>query len=181
MSGVRLRIEGFEHAQGVLRRMIARAEDLSPALDDVGAAAAVSAQARIEAERGPDGAAWPALAASTLKRRGANARALRHTARLYQSLTHQVQGRQVLVGTNVVYAAIHQFGGEIERHARSQQARWTTRGPLRGRFTKRGGRSGWVTIGGGRVRIPARPFLGLDEADGQAAATILLRHLRGEP
>lgn len=177
MRGIRARVEGVAAAQDVLRRMIAQSDDLRPALDEIGGMLVVSTQARFEAERGPDGTAWPALSPRTLKRRGAGARALRHSARLYQSITHRVQGNTVTVGTNVVYAAIHQFGAEIERHARSQQARWTSRGPNKGRFAKRGGRAGWVTIGGGRIRIPARPFLGLDDADRQEIAAILLRHL----
>lgn len=38
------------------------------------------------------------------------------TARLKNSITMQVEGKKLTVGTNVVYAAIHDFGGKISKN-----------------------------------------------------------------
>ena len=159
--------------------MADRGADMGPALDDLGASLAVSTQRRFEAKAGPGGTAWPPLSPRTLRRRGGNAQPLRKSGRLFQSITHRVEGNRLLVGTNVAYARIHQEGGEIEVHARSQRTRRTTRGKNRGRFTRRGGRSEWITLGAHKIRIPARPFLGFDDADRAMATQVLLDYLGG--
>jgi len=83
---------------------------------------------------------WPPLAASTLKRRlkkgGGAIKMLIDRGRLKNSLTYRVEGdERLVIGTNVIYGAIHQTGGEAGR---------------RGPFKKKDGR---------RPFIPARPFL----------------------
>lgn len=176
-NGISIRFEGLEAAQAAMRRLIQRGDSLAQPLDEIGASLVVATQARFERHAGPDGQSWPPLSKRTLKRRGSNAQPLRKSNHLFQSITHRVEGNTVVVGTNVVYAAIHQFGGEIEQHARSQAARWVSRGKNKGRFAKRGGRSGHVTIGAHKVHIPARPFLGIDQADQDAAVRTLLGYL----
>lgn len=107
------------NGQAVARALIGmqlRMQDLRPVLRDIGAAMLTSTQRRFEDEQGPDGAGWEA----TL-RGGA---ILRDTGRLYQSLTYAASAHQVEIGTNTVYARIHQLGGQTGRgHALTLPAR----------------------------------------------------------
>ena len=75
------------------------------------------------------------------------------SARLMQSITSNASDTGVEVGTNVLYAAIHQFGGTIRAK--------TSRG-LRFKIGK-GRDASWATRQS--VTIPARPFLGIDAED----------------
>lgn len=131
-----------------------------------------STQRRFETETSPDGAKWKPLAPRTTmkkirSRQRGTANILRVTTRLYSSLTTQSDDRSASVGTNIVYAAPHQFGGEIQQYARSQSASFI-RIRKRWQFSK-AGRKGAVkkniTIGEHTIRIPARPYLGFSEAD----------------
>jgi phage virion morphogenesis protein len=63
----------------------------------------------------PNGVAWQALSAATLKKRGPNARILRDRGNLYDSITHLVAGRAVRIGTNRKNSRIHQLGGDTGR------------------------------------------------------------------
>lgn len=114
MVAVRISVDD-RLVQQVLAQLAARSNDLTPAMDEIGGMLVASVQSRFERAAGPDGAAWPPLSAATLLRRGAGARPLRHTGRLYGSITHRADRRQVEVGSNVIYAAIHQLGGQAGR------------------------------------------------------------------
>lgn len=121
---------------------------------------------RFDEQRAPDGSPWPPLSPSTLmqevrprdrlrgggisrraQERMAKRKALIRTGRLRSSISWKVRGTRIYVGTNVVYAAIHQFGGFAGR--------------------------------GRRVRIPARPFLGLSQTDVEEAEALLREWLSG--
>ena len=166
-------------AHAAIRALAAEMQDITPAMDEIGAMLVTSVQARFEAETGPDGARWiPSRRA--LKDGG---KTLRDTGWLVQSLTHRAGPDGVAVGTNVEYAAIHQFGGEIKQEARTQVLAFAARG---GRFASRKStrarRSGVVPIaiaeiGARTITMPARPFLGLDEADEDGIAAIVADHL----
>jgi phage virion morphogenesis protein len=117
--------------------------------------------------------AWTPLAPSTLAhRRGGRAQILRDTGRLQASITGRIEGLSVVVGTNVVYAAIHQYGGTIHvpevRPRRAQALRFVTA-------------SGQVVYArrakAHTVRIPARPYLLLQDSDRQYIRLAIGRHL----
>lgn len=102
---------------------------------------------RFEESRAPDGTPWPPLSPVTLARTGKNRKALILTGRLRNSIAWTVRGDAIVVGTNVVYARIHQYGGYAGR--------------------------------GRKVRIPARPYLGITEEDRREAESLLREWLRG--
>ena len=62
---------------------------------------------------------------------------------LVGSVTFDIQGRTVRIGSNVIYGRIHHFGGTIT--------------PKNGKFLRFKGADGWVTKKS--VTIPARPWL----------------------
>lgn len=148
-----------------------------------------STQRRFETETGPDGVKWKPLADRTASRkigRGkvrGTANILRLSTRLYQSLVSRSDETSAEVGTNVVYAAIHQFGGEIQLYARSQKMSLKRVRSGRTRFVKHGTKGAElrnVTIGEHVVNIPARPYFGFSETDISALLQIGREHLERE-
>lgn len=89
----------------------------------------------------PYGAAWEPI--NPIFRVG---QPLRDTGRLQRSINSQVQGGAAVVGTNVRYAATHQFGATIFPKSGKYLAVPTAAGGLM--FLK-------------QARIPARPFMPL--------------------
>lgn len=146
-----------------------------------------STQRRFETETGPDGQAWKPLAKRTTLRkirggRRGSLNMLRLSTRLYRSLVQASDATSAEVGTNVIYAAIHQFGGTIQLFARSQKATFKKLRGGRQRFVKRGTKGGIeraITIGEHSVTIPARPYLGFSSVDIAEMEAIGQQYLTG--
>ena len=116
-------------------------------------------------ERDPYGQKWTPLKPATIKARkggGAGAKILQDTRRLRKSVTsdraytHDAGG--FTVGTNVEYAAIHNFGGTIPPSTRIKFSTSQLRG-ANGRFgrhiTRASSRGSWNN----GIQIPRRQFL----------------------
>lgn len=144
--------------QAALAEASRRAADLTPLMDRIGAALVSSTQRRFEAQAGPDGVPWR----RSLRATAGLGQTLLDSGRLRQSITHRAERDQVDVGTNVLYAAVHQFGATIRAK--------TGRG-LRFRVGDR-----WVTKR--QVTIPPRRFLGLDDEDRDEIVTLSTAWLR---
>ncbi|MBF0139803.1 MAG: phage virion morphogenesis protein [Magnetococcales bacterium] len=156
MAGTQIKFEirGLEAVQNALQDLQARGRSLGPALKEIGEHMVESTQDRFDAEQDPDGRTWAPLAEATKKRisefNGKTPRGGEHILRdsryLRQSITYQVAGDELRVGTIAVYGAIHQLGGEAGPTAH-------------------------------RVSIPARPFLGVSDADQEYALEVIRDHL----
>ncbi len=107
-------------------------------------------------EQGAPAGSWAPLAASTIQRGrgGAGRKILIQSGRLKNSITYQVSGNQLTIGTNLVYARIQQEGGEAGR---------------RPPFKKQKGR---------RTRIPARPYLVFRPEDPQKIQEAIDRYIQ---
>lgn len=195
-ASVRIEVDDADIAAG-LRRLVEAGADLRPAMSEIADALLFSTQRRFETQSGPDGQRWSPFARSTLRRMPARRmppQLLRDTARLYGSLTVAADDRSAEVGTNVVYAAIHQFGGEIPMPEREGSAtfRLATQGAgqtkdgrrvgSRLRFAKASSRAKSkhtrsFVVPAYMLRIPARPYLGVSEADKAEILAILADHL----
>jgi phage virion morphogenesis protein len=156
--------------QTALNAVVAAGLDPEPLFEDIGQSLIVSTQHRFEAETDPQGRKWKALAKSTLRRKRGDNRILRQSNRLYDSITKDVAPDYLLVGTDVAYGGVHQGGATIDHYARSQKATFSRnrKGQLRFASKRSKAKSRVVkpiTIGDHTVTIPARPYLGLDEAD----------------
>lgn len=147
MTGARIELAGKEETLAELAGTIARTEDKRGLFDAIGAALVVSTQKRFEDETDPEGNPWPASLRKTLM----GGRTLTDTSMLVQSITHEATENSVAVGTNLIYANIHQVGGTI---------RAKTPAGLRFRSP---GNGGWVRKN--EVEMPRRAFLGLDADD----------------
>lgn len=118
---------------------------------------------------------WQGLAPATLKRRGGDAKILQDRGRLAASVATNYGSNFAQIGSNAVYAAIHQFGGTIDKAAFSSWGALRTdrHGQLlrqKGHknlavFAKAGHKrvkSIRYTVSAHQIRIPARPYLPVD-------------------
>lgn len=136
-------------------------------------------------EVGPNGAAWPRWSDEYAETRHPNHRMLQNEGRLLDSITHRSTEDSAAVGTNVVYAAIHQFGGVTKRAARKTTIRLRTtqkgellrqgkEGPLanlavfarsKGARAHKRIREMVVDVPEHEIDVPARPFLGVSTSN----------------
>tara|TARA_R110001592_G_scaffold104697_1_gene294544 strand:- start:50330 stop:50776 length:447 start_codon:yes stop_codon:yes gene_type:complete len=114
MSGIELKTEvkNLEAIDDAVAAMIAAAGDLTPVMDDIGASLVVSTQYRFEIGQGPDGVDWTA----SKRVEALGGQTLVDKTHLFSSMTHEPASDQVAVGSNMVYAAIHNFGGKTGRN-----------------------------------------------------------------
>lgn len=156
MSGIGIEVsaEGAEQLAAGLSLLLGRVRDPRPALEEMGAAVLFTTRRRIEKETDPDGRAWPALKS----RAGA---ALRLSNRLYSSYTYLVERHGVRVGSNMIYAALHHFGGIIVPKNAAALV-----------FQMHG-----QTIFAKKVTIPARPALGINDDDAEELGEIITDYL----
>lgn len=158
MAGVRVDIEiDDKRAHASIGRLLDALADPRPALDEIGARLVASTLERFRSESAPDGTPWQ----QSLRALVQGGQTLQDTGRLRDSIQHVVRGDGVDIGSNLVYAAIHQFGGKAP-----------DRGP---------GQAGK----GHAVTLPARPYLGIDGprpgprsgSDAAAIERIVTRHI----
>lgn len=181
-TGASIRIEVDDASvEAMLLRLAAAGKNAAPFMRDVGAYLLTATQRRFETTSGPGSVAWKRLAPRTarerIKRGYGTANILRRTGMLYSSLTFIAGERDVEVGTNNPYAAVHQFGAEIRHYARSQQIyqHYDAKSDTfdqRFRKKEKSNFARWATIPEHTVTIPARPYLGVDEADTRAIVEI---------
>lgn len=106
-------------------------------LTDVGVELEGQTKDRFGERQGPDGSAWKPWSPVTKRlRRGSGGGLLERGGELRESITHVVAGDELRVGSNKVYAAVHQFGHTFEQPTAF-----------------------------GTPTIPARPYLGISERD----------------
>lgn len=183
MAGATLEFDGVG-ALAVINEAAAATADPTQMLRDMGNYLAFQAlPQRFASQSAPDGTPWQALSPAYLKRKKKNQdKILVRDGPLSNGLRFQVVGGDLLVGTNMVYGAIHHFGGSIDIAARSQQAYFRQdgkSGEVGNLFVnkKRSNFSQWVTIGAYKITIPARPWLGTSEADNYELVNIAMKYL----
>lgn len=126
------------------------------ALAPIGMALVKGTQRRFRASRSPEGGAWAPLHPKYKPiKRGPSI--LIASGMLMRSVSQRVGGDEVRVGTNRIYARVHQLGAVIKRK----------RAPYL-RFRMADGF--WFKK---QVTIPARPYLGIDAEDEQEIGDVL--------
>jgi len=169
-EGIQLRIVD-EAVMATLDRIERLAANPAAIMAEIASFLVSRTQRHFQTETGPAGK-WQPLSPRTAARRigrrqRGTANILRVTGRLYSSITGEASDTEARVGTNVLYGAIHQLGGEVNIPAREQDIHLgrTNRGK---RFVKASAKrkeTMRVKIGAHTVNIPARPFLYLDDED----------------
>lgn len=164
MAGIRIDVED-KAARAAIRRLVAGVANPRPAFDEIGSYMEASTIRRFETESGPGGSPW------RKSRRAARqgGQTLTDSGRLRASITHNVLADGVEVGTNVVYAAIHQLGGRTPPR--------TIRPKRKKALYFPGAAHPVAKVNHPGSTIPARPFLGVDERDEAAITRIVARHL----
>jgi phage virion morphogenesis protein len=191
MQEIRIQIKD-QAVDAALKGLADRMKDLSPVMRIIGEYLLRSTEERFDREGpGPDGTPWPPLAAST-RRRKKHPKILTESGNLRGRIRYQVTGPGTLVvGSAEPYAAIHQLGGTIRKAAGSITVRHRTdaRGNLMttalfgGKgliFAKASHKRALARTFASReheIAIPARPFLGVSQADSEAIVGIVNRYL----
>ncbi len=151
MAGLRVELTGREDALLRIGAIAARLDNAAPMYDAIGDHLELSIDRNFEFEKTPDGNPWP----KSLRALATGGKTLTDSARLKQSITRNASASGVEVGTNVEYAAIQQKGGTITAK--------TAKG-LAFSIQERGSNKPKKVVVKS-VKIPARPFIGLDDAD----------------
>lgn len=168
-------------ATAALKRLGDSARDPKPALRQIGEALVLTTRQRFASSQGPDGRPWaPNSQATYLKFLGGyknsfgksgrinkegSGRAMGkrpligESKRLGTEIAYRVDGASVEVGSSLVYSAVQQFGARRGQFGS-------------GRYRNR---AGSFPIPWGD--IPARPFLGVSEADSRLIEGIIERFL----
>lgn len=183
MSGIRVEVDvNHREIQDAMARLVARATALRPAMEDAGQYLVRATRSRFDQERDPQGVPWAPLSPEYRKRKKGG-KILQATRKL-RNIAHQTTDTSVAVGTNRIYGAIHQLGGTIRQKSRSQLIRFNKRGKFmsaaKAAKAKRQVKTVQATIGKRLVRIPARPYLGINRQDQDRLIRILSRHLAGD-
>ena len=175
-GGVTLTIDD-EQVRRLLAQIAERGTNLQPALSAVGAL--VKESIRTNFAQGGRLTPWQAI-------KNRDGQPLRDTGRLMNSITRQVTEREVTVGTNVVYAAVHHFGAKkgsfgtvtatVKPHTRL----------INQVFGKRLAKAKQISVGGHQRTmrlpwgdIPARPFMLVQDDDLVEIKDILTNYITG--
>lgn len=113
-----------------------------------------STRERFRTQKGPDGKAWK----QSIRAAQQGGQTLTDNARLKNSIKSSANGSGFAVGTNLIYARTHQLGEK----GRSITIRAKTSKGLVFRIGERWIRKKAVTV---KIKIPARPYLGISEDD----------------
>lgn len=164
VAALRLETEGAQAVETRLAGLARAFGDLTPLLEGIGLYLEGATIDRFDNETAPDGARW----VPSIRARTEGGKTLSDSAQLRGSITSEAGPSEVAVGTNKIYAGVHQFSAVI----RAKSAPFLS-------FELPGG------LGFRRVKeveIPARPFLGLsgeDEAELLAQADDYARDALG--
>ena len=116
MAGAGLEISinstGLERLNRRISRLAADLRDFRPLLENLGAEVESQTRRRISEEKAsPEGAPWKPWTARYAATRHSGHSLLESQGDLLDSIQFLVEGDRVEIGTNLIYGAIHQFGG----------------------------------------------------------------------
>ncbi|GAB2933593.1 phage virion morphogenesis protein [Rheinheimera gaetbuli] len=111
-SNISIDASGAIAIADVINKMVQQSQNLKPALSQIGEYMVEATQERFQLELAPDGSLWEPLAPQTIRRKNGDTRILRQSSTLYDTILYDASDDQLLVGSNMEYAATHQFGRE---------------------------------------------------------------------
>ena len=194
MSGaaINMAASGVAEVDRALARIAELGRSPRPLWQAIGQYGESSTRLRFKHQTGPDGVRWKA--SQRAKKTGGQTLQLK--GHLLRSISYNVTDGGVEWGSNRVYAAIHQFGGQIQRAAYSGWARLRTN--AKGELERQKGHSKLARFAGAQhkrfrtvrftaaahvINMPARPYLGINQADlveiGKLATDIIDQRTRG--
>lgn len=142
--------------QRAFTRLVSVMENTTPVMAAIGTGVVGSTHRRFVSQTAPGGQKWAPLNPD-YKATKKNRRILTESGRLRDSINARPSRDEVRVGTNVVYAGVHQFGATIKPKSASHLVFRLASGVVLAKS----------------VTIPARPFLGIDEDDEAMIAEVV--------
>lgn len=167
-------LDGLDEA---MRSLVAAGRETTPLMRDLGQLMREATQDAFEEERDPvTGAKWAPLSPAYRRQRmeaGHDGKILQLSGELATSITLQYGNGFARVGTNRPHAAAHQFGARTRAHVIRARFKHSLR------FMGSGGKPVFrrEVSHPGSV-IPARPFLGVGEAEREEMRELVARHLK---
>ena len=147
------------HVQAAIARLAETGHDLTPLMRDIGEELLNSTRERFASMTAPDGSDWAKLSDVTLAKKKKNRDRILveegGATSLSGQLVYRAGANEVEIGSTKVYASTHQFGADKGAFGTNAAGRLIPWGD-----------------------IPARPFLGLSNADRKAIEEIVADHLR---
>lgn len=105
-----LKVEGADNLAVMLNKYLKQGNDLTTPLRESGEFLLESTQERFRDMQAPDGEPWEPLSPKTLKHKKRPDKILTETGTLADTLNYLVSGNSLELGSNMEYAATHQFG-----------------------------------------------------------------------
>ena len=148
MSSISVRLDGETDA--LLKRILSLKNiDKAGVMNAIAEGLRTSTVERFNSQESPDGTKWkPSIRATST-----DGKTLIQSSGLRTSIRSTANSSSAAVGTNLIYAATHQFGDR--RTIRAKNGKY-----LRFKIGNK-----WVSVPTVRVNIPARPFLGISKED----------------
>ena len=157
MTGVNIEFN-IQDALNALIKIESNLDDMHGLFSHIGEILLDIHEARFNAQESPDGVPWQSLSPwyqeSKPKQKD---KILTLDGTLRSTLRWQIEGNTLLFGTNLVYGAIHQYGGTIK--------------PVTAKALNVGGRPVKQVV------IPARPWLGVSAQDKLLLVDVVREHL----
>jgi len=139
MAGASVRVEvNDREVRELFKRLARRTADMTPVFAEIGEIVMESVSRNFEEQRSPKGKPWKPLSPVTRARKRHPGEILIESGTMFRSIHPRARKDHVAVGTNIVYAAVHQFGIGARSSLKSRR-----RMPA----------------------IPARPYLGVRDDD----------------
>lgn len=154
--------------QAALNNLAAGLTDMSKVMNEIGMFLVASTEKRFDGTEAPDGSQWaprsPVTLAIYAREKAKFGPVLHKSGTLRQTIAHSYGPDEVTVGSNVLYAAVQQFG-----------AAQGAFGASIGKDKK--GRDHFHSIPFGN--IPARPYIGVSDSDRTGILDIVGEWLEG--
>ena len=187
MSGVLIDIQtqGEDVISERLQFLATRMEDLTPVMKTIGET--IRASVIRNFEKGGRPKLWKGHGPLTQTRRGKSAKILREHSNLMNSVTYTAGRDSVQIGTNIIYAAVHQFGAEkgsfgtVQANVKAHVRKIKSRDIKKGRKKTASGVA-FVAAHTRKMRlpygdIPARPFLMIQDEDVTEIGKLIQNHI----
>ncbi|WP_018694438.1 phage virion morphogenesis protein [Algicola sagamiensis] len=115
MTQFQVEFEDFKTASLTIERFFDEAKDKTELLSAIAGLSEDQTKARIEEDKAaPDGSPWPQWSQLYAQSRHENQSLLEHEGHLFDSIQSLFDAERAEIGTNLIYAASHQFGDETQ-------------------------------------------------------------------
>lgn len=160
--------------EAAFNALLERANNLSPVMRQIEGILADATERAFDEESSPNHDPWPDLKESTKKQRQAKrywpGQILQRSGRLAASIETDSDPHSASIGTNAIYAAIHQYGADnmsirIPQHNRRIYQAFGK--PLKFPVFQT------VSAHAAMLNIPERPFLGVGPEDEEDILTVM--------